>query len=138
MKRFCTLLALIVLSALGLWAGEVSRPAPPLTVVTPGGDKISLSDFKGKVVLLKFFLTDCPHCQRSATNIMPIYREWRSRGLEVLGVAINADAKWRVPEFAQRFGVTYPLALGSNAMITSFADVSAVTKVFVPYMFMID
>jgi peroxiredoxin len=120
------------------WAGTVPRPAPPLSVLTPSGQKISLADYKGKVVLVKFFLTDCPHCQRSAGHIQPIYQEWRARGLEVLGVAINPDAKTAIPDFARRFSVSYPMAIGDRLMVTTFADLSAVARFYVPYIFLID
>jgi len=137
-KLFATLLGLVVSITIIGSAGQVPRPAAPLTVLTPGGESITLADLRGKVVVVKFFLTDCPHCQRSAGNIMPIYREWRSRGLEVLGIAINPGAGRLIPEFARRFGVTYPLAIGDRNMLTTFADLSAVAKFFVPYMFLVD
>jgi len=129
---------LAVASTLAVWGGQVPRPAPALTVPTPSGVKITLADYKGKVVLVKFFLTDCPHCQRSAGVIMPIYREWRQRGLEVLGIAINPDAKYTIHEFAVRFGATYPMAIGNTPMVRTFGDLSAVQLFHVPYMFLID
>jgi peroxiredoxin len=107
-------------------------------VLTPNGQKINLTDYKGKVVVLKFFLTECPHCQRSAGHIQPIYQEWRSRGLEVLGVAINPDAKTALPEFARRFNVSYPMGMGDRLMVTTFAELSAVARFYVPYIFLID
>ena len=133
--------ALLLVAAIcaGLvWAGSVPRPAPPLSLLTLSGQQISLQSFRGKVVLLEFFLTDCPHCQRTAGTIGPIYKEWRARGLEVLAVAINPDAKEHIPEFRQRFGATYPIALGDRQMVRDFADISAVRQFFVPYIFLID
>lgn len=124
--------------AAAAWAGEVPRPAPPLEVPTLNGGKLSLQSLRGKVVLLKFFLTDCPHCQRSAGVIMPIYKEWKARGLEVVGVAINADAAQRIPDFVQRFGATYPMGIGSRTTVTTFLDVSVVYRFSVPYILMID
>lgn len=138
MNRSLSLLALAATFAFAAWGGDIPRPAPPLTVPTPSGEKITLADFKGKVVLLKFFLTTCPHCQRSAGNIMPIYKEWKPRGMEVLGVAINPDARQAIPEFAQRFGVTYPMGIGDRLMVTTFAEISAVHNFYVPYIFLID
>ncbi len=139
MARWVRLLALMAGCCSGsLWAAELTRPAPHVVFKTPSGQPISVERFRGKVVLLKFFLTDCPHCQRTTALIMPIYREWKSRGLEVLGVAINPDARERIPAFAQRFNVTYPLAVGDVGMIPTFSDLSAVQKVSVPYIFMID
>ncbi len=40
------------------YAGDVPRPAPPLTVKTPDKGQISLESLRGKVVLLEFLLTD--------------------------------------------------------------------------------
>ena len=138
MKRLVTLAALAVACTFAGWAGQVPRPAPPLLVPTPTGERIILADLKGKVVLVKFFLTDCPHCQTSAGTIMPIYKEWRSRGLEVLGVAINPDARRLLPDFARRFNVTYPMGMGDRLTLTTFADLSAVARFFVPYIFLVD
>ena len=128
--RFWALMAGCCSGTVG--AADLTRPAPRVVFKTPGGQPISVEQFRGQVVLLKFFLTDCPHCQRTATHIVPIYREWKSRGLEVLGVAINPDARERIPEFAQRFNVTYPLAVGDVGMIFAFGDTSAVQRVSVP------
>ncbi|MBI3667010.1 MAG: TlpA family protein disulfide reductase [Acidobacteria bacterium] len=136
--RFVKLTIVAFLAIVAAWAGAVPRPAPPLSLPTTHGERISLEDYRGKVVLLKFFLTDCPHCQRSAATIMPIYKEWRSRGMEVLAVAINPDAASKIPDFIQRFGVTYPIVMGGRSSLTSFADLSVVSRFFVPYMFLID
>ncbi len=70
--------------------------------------------------------------------IGPIYKEWKSRGLEVLAVVINADAAQRIPEFRERFGVTYPLTIGNPSLMNEFAQISAVRRLFVPYIFLID
>ena len=95
MRRF--VLCAVVLWCAGLvLAATVPRPAPPLNTITPTGKRVSLSDFRGKVVVLEFFLTDCPHCQNSARNIMTFYEQWKPRGLEVLGVAINPGPEWSV------------------------------------------
>ena len=138
MNRSVSLAALTAAAALTAWAGQVPRPAQPLIVPTPTGEKIQLADYKGKVVLLKFFSLDCPHCQRTAVAITPIYREWRSRGLEVIGVSIDPHARTGIPDFARRFGVSYPVGIGDRLMVTTFADISAVTRFYVPYIFMID
>jgi len=120
------------------WAGQVPRPAAPLMVITPAGQRIHVGDLKPNVVLVKFFLTDCPHCQRSAGVIEPLYKQWKSRGLEVVAVAINPDAKTAIPEFARRFGATYPMGMGDKLMLTTFAELSAVARFYVPYMLLVD
>ncbi len=138
MIRLSTLLGIAALSAALAWAGDAPRTAPPFEVQTSSGAAISIQSLRGKVVLLEFFLTECSHCQRTAGDLEPIYKEWRPRGLEVVSVAINPDAKERIPEFVRRFGVTYPIGLGNSGMIRTFGDLSAVMQVLVPYIFIID
>jgi peroxiredoxin len=133
-----TALCFVLLTCGLLRAGDVPRPAPPLSVPLPSGERITLQSLRGKVVLLEFFLTECPHCQRTATHLEPIYRDLRPRGLEVLAVAINPDALQRIPDFIHRFNTTYPIALGDSTMVRTFADISAVKQFFVPYIFLID
>ena len=139
MTRWIRFLALLAgCCSGGVWAAELRRPAPKITFQLFSGQNVALDNLRGKVVLLKFFLTECPHCQRTTSHIIPIYREWKSRGLEVLGVAINPDARERLPEFAARFNVSYPLALGDSGMVRTFGDLSVVKQFFVPYIFIID
>ena len=138
MACISTFLRVAALSAVVMWASDLPRPVPPLNLTTPTGEKISLESLRGKVVLLEFFLTECPHCQRSAGAIEPLYKQWRARGLEVVAVAINPDAKQRISEFRQRFNTTYPIALGDQTMVRTVGDLSVVKQFFVPYMFIID
>jgi thiol-disulfide isomerase/thioredoxin len=135
--EFAPLTVFLLFAAL-LRAGDVPRPAPPLAVKTPTGEMISLPSMRGKVVLLEFFQTTCPHCQHTAGIIEPIYKEWRSRGLEILAVAINPGAIHLIDDFRRRFTATYPIGVGDPTMVRTFADISAVQNFFVPYVFMID
>jgi peroxiredoxin len=133
------LLCSLVLSCAALaLAAQVPRPAPPLNLITPAGERISLEDLKGKVVVLEFFLTTCPHCQRSAQNIMTFYNELRPRGLEVVGVAIDAGANQLIPDFARKYGARYPLTVGNLGLLRTFADLPATARPYVPYVFLID
>ena len=65
--RTATLALLITLgTTLGLpaqAAAPVPRPAKEFTVATPQGQQILLSSLKGKVVVVQFLFTWCPHCQ---------------------------------------------------------------------------
>ncbi len=58
MRRLASLLSAVALCIGIACAGDVPRPAPSLSVKTPGGGQISLESLRGKVVLLEFMLTD--------------------------------------------------------------------------------
>lgn len=77
---------------------NVGGIAPDFTLTTPDGKKVSLSQFRGKVVLLDFWATWCGPCLREMPNVISIYKKYHSKGLEILGVSLDEEKsadKWR-------------------------------------------
>jgi peroxiredoxin len=136
--RFLPAAALAMATALTLQAGEVPRPAKPLKLKTLEGKEIALSQLRGKVVAVMFFSTDCPHCQQTTQILNPIYAEWKSRGLEILGLAVNPSASGNLVEFKQKFGAAFPLGLTTRADWSSFGEFSVMNNPYVPYMVIVD
>lgn len=134
MKTF----GLLLLGALALQAGKVPRPAAALEVKTLEGKTISLSSLKGKVVAVMFFSTDCPHCQNTTQLLNPIYAEWKSRGLEILGLAVNPNANTNLKAFADQFGAKFPLALSTTSECNRFSEESVMRRFTVPYLLLVD
>ncbi len=98
------------------------------------GRDIAIEDYKGKVVLVMFFSTDCPHCQHTATILAPIYREYRAKGVEFLGLAVNPGAAQNLPAFVAQYGVEFPVGLGSRMQWSSFAKLSVTRNGYVPHI----
>ena len=46
---------------------------------------LSLEDLRGKVVLVRFWLVECPLCERTAPALNNLYKKYRKRGLEIIG-----------------------------------------------------
>jgi peroxiredoxin len=144
--KVLTLLALAGAMALTLRAGDVPRPAAPLKVTALDGKTVSLEQYRGKVVAVMFFLTTCGHCQRTTQVLGPIYDEWKSRGLEILGLAIDRNKPGssdpppiqKLASFAGKYNVKYPLGLSSTAAVKRFAQMSVVERFYVPFMFFVD
>lgn len=77
---------------------NVGGYAPDFTLATPDGKTVSLSQFRGKVLLLDFWATWCGPCLREMPNVIEIYKKYHSKGLEILGVSLdeeNSADKWR-------------------------------------------
>lgn len=136
--RFLPAAALAITTALTLQGGEVPRPAKPLKMKTFEGQEIALNQLRGKVVAVMFFSTDCPHCQQTTQILNPIYAEWKSRGLEILGLAVNPTAAGNLKEFRQKFGAAFPLGLTTRSDWSSFGEFSVMNNPYVPYMILVD
>src|SRR4249919_2177737 len=66
---------------------QKDRPdAPDFTLVNPGGKKVALKDFRGKVVFLNFWATWCESCRDEMPSMEKLYREFKGQGLEIVGV----------------------------------------------------
>jgi thiol-disulfide isomerase/thioredoxin len=114
-------------------------PAPPnsnsaLSFKAYGGRDIAIEDYKGKVVLVLFFSTDCPHCQNTARILAPIYRQYRAKGVEFLGLAVNPSAVQNLPSFVSQYGVEFPVGLGRSTQWYSFAKLSMMKTPYVPHV----
>jgi peroxiredoxin len=86
----------VILGALYLRAPEstkvkVGMQAPDLPLVGERGGEQRLSTYRGRPVLLAFFMSDCEICQEEIPELELLNREFRTQGLVVLGVSVDAD-----------------------------------------------
>jgi thiol-disulfide isomerase/thioredoxin len=88
------------------------RPAPDSKFLTMEGKTVSLSDYKGKVVLLDFWATWCGPCRMAMPGLQKIHESMKSKGLVVLGVSLDRNPPVQVPPFLKKMGIGY----------TNFAD----------------
>ena len=89
------------------------RPAPELTLKDVGGRVRRLSDYRGKVVLLNFWATWCPPCRAEMPDLVRWQRQYRARGLQVIGVTQPPASLPAVRKFTRRLRVNYPILLGT-------------------------
>ncbi len=69
------------------------RPTPPqFTTTATDGSRISLSQYRGKVVLLDFWATWCPPCRVEVPQLVRIYNKYHRQGLEIVGASLDSDA----------------------------------------------
>jgi cytochrome c biogenesis protein CcmG/thiol:disulfide interchange protein DsbE len=70
---------------------KVGMPAPELDLPSLGTGTMKLSSFRGKPLLLFFFMADCALCEKEVPQVELLSRELRQRGLLVVGVTVDRD-----------------------------------------------
>jgi len=84
--------------------------APDFSLELLGGGQVTLSDMRGKVVLVNLWASWCPPCRAEMPAIEKIYRTFKSQGLEILAVNMtNQDNEASAASFIQELGLTFPV-----------------------------
>jgi peroxiredoxin len=124
-------------AAIAVFGAQVPRPSPEFAIQMPNGQHELLSKHKGKVVVLEFMLTTCPHCQNSAKLLSRLYTELGPKGFQPLGVAINPEADPN--DFVRRFQVNFPVGKGTREAAYGYLQHSIMAPSFyVPQVVFID
>jgi len=85
----------------------VNKAAPVWKLPTLNDDIISLSDFRGKYVLLDFWFIGCGACIQSIPVLNKIHREYAGSGIKVIGVNCFNDHKEKIAEYCNNQGMEY-------------------------------
>ena len=91
-------------------------PTPDFSLATPEGKKLSLKDFRGKIVLLNFWASWCVPCREEMPAMEKLYQEYKQKNFVVLAVAVK-DRKQDAIDFAKELKLTYPIALDHDAQV---------------------
>jgi len=125
--------------AAGLGFAEVvNQPAPELEIKMENGQMVKLSQYKGKAVVLEFFSTTCPHCQKSAESLEKTLRAYSAKGVQVIAVSTDENQRKEFPEFRKKYGATYPMGTVANQEGYRFFGLSVMRPFYVPTFAFID
>jgi peroxiredoxin len=109
-----------------------SEPAPDWTLKNLDGKTVSLSDFKGKVVVLDFWATWCPPCQAEIPHFIELQNEFKAKGVTIVGLSVDSIAPADVAKFAKDNGMNYPIVMADEKTATAYgADQGIPTTVVV-------
>ena len=94
--------------------------APDFTLDLLGGGQVTLSELRGKVVVVNLWASWCPPCRAEMPAIEKVYRANKDRGLEVLAVnSTFQDSEADAAAFVQDFGLTFPIPLDRMGAVSN-------------------
>ena len=97
------------------------KKAPSFTLRNTAGQRVSLSDYKGKAVLINFWATWCAPCKVEMPWFIDLQKQYEAQGFTILGISED-DAKDHpaVLKFKEKIGVNYPILLGDDAVSKAY------------------
>lgn len=100
----------------------VGTVAPDFSVKDTNGNTVTLSQFKGKTVVLYFYpKDDTPGCTKQAQSFRDSYPEYQGKEMVVLGVSRDDEASHKA--FTEKYGLPFQLLADTDGAITKAYDV---------------
>ena len=123
---------LLTMPAASFALPKKGQPAPPLQVVTTAGQKLSMANYKGSVLVLEFFATYCGGCKESIPHLLNLYKQYGNKGLQILALDIGqGDTPEDVKEFVARRKINYPVAMADEGIIYDGYGIRMIPAIFI-------
>lgn len=133
---------MLLFSTAAIPVGPIPRKAPELSFYDSSGKAISLSSFKGKVVIMEFLFIRSMHCVRVAQTLNKLGDELGARGLQPLGVAFSAPQSEADPatvdSFVQSYRLAFPVGYTEKESVDRFMGRSENEILSIPQVVIVD
>jgi len=108
-----------------------SVPAPDFTFPGLDGKKVSLADYKGKVVLLNIWATWCAPCVAEMPSMEKLYQELKDEDFVLLAVSVDETGTEAVAPFMKKHKLGFPVLLDTVGDIKSLYQVTGIPESFI-------
>ena len=109
--------------ALPALAGPTGAPAPSFTLAARGGQNVSLTQYKGQVVMLNFWASWCGPCRQEMPLLESIYKKYNKMGFTMLGVNVEPDSN-AANEWLKATPVSFPILYDRDSKVSKLYDVA--------------
>ena len=127
MKSRPLILGLLVLAVAG-YAGYrtlfATTAAPAVAFSTIKGERLTIGELRGRVLLVNFWATDCVVCVKEMPRMVTTYLKYRPQGFEFIAVAMRYDPPNYVLNYAEKNALPFSVALDPmGELAKAFGDV---------------
>ncbi len=107
-----------------------NQKAPAFTLQDVNGKKISLSDYKGKVVIVDFWATWCPPCRRSIPDLIDLQKKYKNK-IAVIGISVDMDTRSDVAPFVKKNKINYKVLYATPEVVQAYGNIDAIPTSFI-------
>jgi thiol-disulfide isomerase/thioredoxin len=144
--RIAAVSALLVSTIALQAASPVPRPTKEFTITLSSGKQSLLSSYRGKVVMMAFMFTTCPHCQALSKIITKLQKDLGPKGFQAVGAVFNEEVNTPnasvnaqvTANFVNQFEVGFPVGYAPSASVLSYLGHSEIERWVVPQIAIID
>jgi cytochrome c biogenesis protein CcmG, thiol:disulfide interchange protein DsbE len=124
MARMLIVAACVLALASPSWGA--GKPAPNFSLKDVlQGKEYSLSQFKGKVVVINFFTFFCGPCRDEMPDLNKINNELKGKGLQTLGIALSSNPT-QIRFLVKQLGLEYPVLIGNDKVSDAYGSIAVV------------
>jgi thiol-disulfide isomerase/thioredoxin len=108
----------------------LGKPAPSFVVTTLDGKEVSLSNYKGKTLIVNFWATWCGNCKLEMPWLAKLREKYATQGFEVLGIVTDNAPPSKVSVLAEKYGVHYPILMCNHKTAQAYGGLPALPASF--------
>jgi thiol-disulfide isomerase/thioredoxin len=127
-------MAVALLSATVLFGADSSRRAPGFSLPDVKAQFHDLADYRGKVVVLEFMQTTCPHCNAFAAVLAQVQQKYGDR-VAILAIVNPPDQQQQVSTYTTAHKIAYPVLFDCGQVAYSYLRTGSFD---IPHVYLID
>lgn len=110
---------------------EEQKMAPDFSLAELSGGTYTLSESRGKVVILNFWATWCGPCVRETPGFVDLQNEWADQPFEIVGISVDEGGFDTIRAFVEDYQVPYPMVMDDGALADEIGGVYAMPSSFI-------
>lgn len=118
--RALTLICLLFAST----AGQQRAPLAEFSLPNLDGQMLRSQELKENIVVLDFWATWCENCVSEIPAFNKLEKEYRSRGVKVIGLAVQSGWASDIQKFAKQYDMRYTILVGNDDTVSDFGVIS--------------
>jgi cytochrome c biogenesis protein CcmG/thiol:disulfide interchange protein DsbE len=112
-------------------ATKEGKVAPDFELPSLDGQQVSLSEFRGKVVILDFWATWCNPCRLELPHFVALHQEFGKDALQIIGVSLDRVGSKEVEAFVREWKIPYIVVMGNREVVRNYGGIRGIPTTFV-------